>query len=238
MTEALFRDAPTLERCRARVTAVDERGVQLERTVFYALGGGQIGDTGTLRRDDGLEVAVVDTRPDRDTGEHLHLVTDGTARDALSVGDELEAVLDWPRRHRIMRFHSALHMLCAVIDAPVTGGSIQADRARLDFDLESPPDKAAVEAALGELVRRNAPMSMRYISNAELDANPGLVRTMSVQPPRSASGMIRLVEFEGVDLQPCGGTHVASTAEIGPLRVMKIEKKGRQNRRIILGFDE
>ena len=238
MTEALFRDDQTLASCRARVTAVDERGVQLDRTVFYALGGGQPGDVGTLRRADGLELAVVDTRADREDGAHLHVLEEGAARDALAVGDELEAAIDWPRRHRIMRFHSALHMLCAAVDAPVTSGSIQVDRARLDFDLEHPQDKAAIEAALNELVARDAPMSTRYITDAELDANPRLVRTMSVQPPRNASGKIRLVEFAGIDLQPCGGTHVASTAEIGPLAVAKIEKKGRQNRRIILRFDE
>ena len=235
MTEPLYRDDAYLAACAARVTAIDERGVRLDRSVFYPLGGGQIGDAGTLRRDDGLELVVTDTVRDRGTGEHLHVVADPGG---LAVGDEVEAALDWPRRHRVMRWHSALHLLCASVDAPVTSGSIQVDRARLDFDLDDPPDKAAIQEALNELVRRDAPMSARYITDAELDANPGLVRTMSVQPPRNASGTIRLVEFAGVDLQPCGGTHVRSTAEIGPLVVTKIEKKGRQNRRIVLGFDE
>ena len=235
MTEPLYRDDAYLAACTARVTAIDERGVQLDRSVFYPLGGGQIGDAGELRRNDGLTLAVTDTVRDRGTGEHLHVVADPGS---LAVGDEIEAALDWSRRHRVMRWHGALHLLCATVDAPVTSGSIQVDRARLDFDLDDPPDKAAIQEALNELVRRDAPMSARYITDAELDANPGLVRTMSVQPPRNASGTIRLVEFEGVDLQPCGGTHVRSTAEIGPLVVTKIEKKGRQNRRIFLGFDE
>ena len=235
MTEPLYRDDAYLAACAARVTAIDERGVQLDRSVFYPLGGGQIGDAGELRRGDGLVLAVTDTLRDRETGEHLHVIADPGS---LTVGDEIKAALDWPRRCRVMRWHSALHLLCASIDAPVTSGSIQVDRARLDFDLEASPDKAALGEALNELVRRDAPMSARYITDAELDANPGLVRTMSVRPPRNASGTIRLVEFAGVDLQPCGGTHVASTAEIGPLVVTKIEKKGRQNRRIILGFDE
>lgn len=235
MTEALFRDDAYLAACTARVTAVDERGVQLDRSVFYPLGGGQLGDTGQLQRADGPELAVTHTVRDRGTGEHLHVVADAAG---LSVGDEVEAVLDWPRRYRIMRWHGALHLLCASVDAPVTSGSIQVDRARLDFDLDAAPDKAALEEALNELVRRDVAISSRHITDAELDANPGLVRTMSVQPPRNASGTIRLVEFAGVDLQPCGGTHVRSTAEIGALRVTKIEKKGRQNRRIVLGFDE
>jgi len=235
MTEELFREDGYLQRCEAVVTAVDERGVQLDRSVFYALGGGQPGDTGTLVLPDGGERAVSDTRRERETGEHLHVVDDASA---ISVGDTVALVLDWPRRHRIMRFHSALHMLCAVIDAPVTSGSIKVDQARLDFDLSEPLAKEPITEALNELVRRDAPMTTRWIGDAELDAQLELIRTMSVQPPRNAAGTIRLVEFAGIDLQPCGGTHVASSGEIGPLLVRKIEKKGRQNRRIIVVFDE
>jgi misacylated tRNA(Ala) deacylase len=184
---------------------------------------------------DGQSLTISDTRKDRETGEHLHIV-ENTA--SLVTGDSVELILDWDRRHRIMRFHSCLHMLCAVIDAPVTSGSIQVDRARLDFDLQEPIDKEMVTEKLNELIQRNATMSTRWISDAELDAQPDLVRTMSVQPPRNAQGTIRLVEFDGIDLQPCGGTHVAASGEIGPVLVKKIEKKGKQNRRIIVVFDE
>lgn len=235
MTKELFREDSYLKSCTAIVTAVDERGLQFDQTVFYALGGGQLGDTGTMTTSDGLSLIVNDTRKDRETGEHIHLVENTSS---LVPGDPVELTLDWDRRYRIMRFHSCLHMLCAVIDAPVTSGSIQVDRARLDFDLQEPIDKEFVTEKLNELIQRNATMSTRWISDAELDAQPELVRTMSVQPPRNAQGTIRLVKFDGIDLQPCGGTHVAATGEIGPVRVKKIEKKGKQNRRIIIVFDE
>lgn len=238
-TLPLYREDAYLAACEATVTAVDERGLQLDRSVFYALGGGQPGDTGHVVLADGTRLAVADTRRERESGEHLHVPEDPDAFvGRLRAGDAVTLELDWARRHRIMRFHSALHLLCSLIDAPVTSGSIQVDRARLDFDLADPIDKAPITEGLNALVERDVPMRTRLIGDAELDARPELVRTMSVQPPRDASGTIRLVEFEGVDLQPCGGTHVASTGEIGPLRVQKIEKKGRQNRRIIVVFDE
>jgi len=163
-----------------------------------------------------------------------HVVELGDA--TINVGDKVQLELDWDRRYQLMRFHSCLHMLCSLIDAPVTSGSIQVDRARLDFDLKDPIDKDPITAALNELVKRDIPMSQRYITDAELDLQPELVRTMSVQPPRNASGTIRLVEFKGVDLQPCGGTHVASTGEIGQVLIKKVEKKGKQNRRITIVF--
>lgn len=238
-TLPLYREAGYQRSCEATVTAVDERGVQLDRSVFYPLGGGQPGDSGHLVTADGHRIVIADTRRERESGEHLHVPEDPSALGgAVRPGDTVTLELDWERRHRIMRFHSALHLLCSLIDAPVTSGSIQVDRSRLDFDLADPIDKAPIEEALNALVARDVPMSTRRITDAELDAQPELVRTMSVQPPRDATGTIRLVEFAGVDLQPCGGTHVASTAEIGPLRIRKIEKKGRQNRRIILVFDE
>ena len=238
-TLPLYRDDAYLRTCEATVTAVDERGLQVDRSVFYALGGGQPGDTGHVVLAGGERLAVADTRRERDSGEHLHVPEDSDAFvGRLRPGDAVTLELDWTRRHRIMRFHSALHLLCSLVDAPVTSGSIQVDRARLDFDLADPIDKGPIADGLNALVARDVPTSTRLITDAELDAHPELVRTMSVQPPRDASGTIRLVEFEGVDLQPCGGTHVRSTAEIGPLLVRKIEKKGRQNRRIILAFDE
>jgi len=238
-TLPLFRDDSYLRACEATVTAVDERGLQVDRSVLYALGGGQPGDTGHVVTADGRRLAIVDTRRERESGEHLHVAEDPSAlADTVRPGDTVTLELDWERRHRVMRFHSALHLLCSLIDAPVTSGSIQVDRARLDFDLADPIDKGPITEGLNALVARDVPVTTRRITDAELDARPDLVRTMSVKPPRDASGTIRLVEFAGVDLQPCGGTHVASTAEIGPLRVRKIEKKGRQNRRIIVVFDE
>ena len=235
MTNELFREDSYLKSCNATITAITDKGVQTDQSVFYPLGGGQLGDSGWLVNSDGSRLPITDTLKDKETAQHYHVLEQPHQ---LSVGDVISLELDWDRRYRFMRFHSCLHMLCSLIDAPVTSGSIQVDRARLDFDLKDPVDKQPITEALNELVRRDVPMSMRWISDAELDAQPELVRTMSVQPPRNAAGTIRLVDFEGVDLQPCGGTHIASTAEIGAVRIQKIEKKGKQNRRIIVVFDE
>jgi misacylated tRNA(Ala) deacylase len=233
MTVERFREDAYLRSCRAVVVAVDERGIQLDQTVFYPLGGGQPGDIGVLDRDTGEQLSIVDTRKDRETGAHLHIP--GNGADLPQVGETVEAIIDWERRHRLMRMHSCMHLLCALIPAGVTGGSVRDGSARLDFDLPLPPDRQEIEASLNRLISENHRMSQRWISDEELDARPELVRTMSVQPPRG-SGRVRLVAFEGVDLQPCGGTHVASTGEIGPVVVKKIEKKGKNNRRITIEF--
>ena len=235
MTNELFREDSYLKSCNATITAITDKGVQTDQSVFYPLGGGQLGDSGWLVKSDGSRLPITDTLKDKETAQHYHVLEQSNQ---LSVGDAISLELDWDRRYRFMRFHSCLHMLCSLIDAPVTSGAIQVDRARLDFDLKDPVDKQPITEALNELIHRDVPMSMRWITDAELDAQPELVRTMSVQPPRNAAGTIRLVDFEGVDLQPCGGTHVASTAEIGAVRIQKIEKKGKQNRRIIVVFDE
>jgi len=234
MTTPLYRDNSYLKTCEAKITEINEHGIACDQTVFYAHGGGQLGDTGKLLTSAG-EHLVTDTRKDKDTGVHWHHIESTTG---LNVGDSIELQLDWDRRYRLMRFHSCLHMVCVVIDAPVNGGSIQVDRARLDFDLQEPIDKATVTDKLMELINKDAPMSTRWITNEELAAQPELVRTMSVKPPTNAEGTIRLVEFAGVDLQACGGTHVASTSEIGKIKVRKIENKGKQNRRITVVFDE
>ncbi len=235
MTRELFREDSYLKDCQANITAITDAGIETDQSVFYPHGGGQLGDIGTLITTSGDRMAISDTIKDRETGKQFHVLENTSA---FAVGDALTLELDWPRRYRLMRFHSCLHMLCSLIDAPVTSGSIQVDRARLDFDLQDPIDKDPLTQALNELVARDVAMSTRWITDAELDAQPELVRTMSVQPPRNAQGTIRLVEFEGIDLQPCGGTHIASTAEIGAVRVKKIEKKGKMNRRIIVVFDE
>lgn len=239
MTSELFREDAYLKSCEATVTAVtavDGDGpvaVTVDRTVFYPEGGGQPGDTGVITRAGGEKLTVVDTRKDRATGAHLHILGDGETRP--DVGETVTLDIDWARRHRLMRMHSCMHMLCAVIPAPVTGGAIRDGSARLDFNLPQPPDKARIEAELHRLIAADHPMNLRWISDAEMDAQPELVRTMSVQPPRG-SGRVRLVEFEGADLQPCGGTHVASSGEIGAVRIQSIKNKGKQNRRITVEF--
>ena len=242
MTEELFREDALLACCDANVTAIDERGVQLDRTVFYPLGGGQAGDRGVLVLNDGTEVQIADTRKGTLPGEIVHVPAPG--QEALfarvAVGTPVQARIDMHRRQRHMRFHTTTHLLCALIPHPVDGCSITADYARLDFHMSEPLDKEALTAGIARLVAEAHPVRHRWISEAELDANPSLVRSMSVQPPRSADGLgrVRLLEIDGVDLQPCGGTHVANTAEIGAVVVTKIEKKSAMTRRVVLGFVE
>jgi misacylated tRNA(Ala) deacylase len=234
MTEKLYQDDPRLRATPATVITAAPEGIELDRTVFYARGGGQPGDTGVLRWNGG-EVPIADTI--KGEGEAvLHIPAPGAA--LPPVGTTVQAEIDWDRRHRLMRMHTALHLLCTVIKgAAVTGGSVGADRSRLDFDLPNPPSKEAVETALNALIAADHPVNIEWVDEAVLDANPALVRTMSVQPPRG-SGRLRLMRIgEGdvpVDLQPCGGTHVTRTGEIGRIAVLKIENKGKQNRRITI----
>jgi len=237
MTDELFREDATLRQCEARVVAVDAAGIRLDRTVFYPHGGGQAGDTGVLRLGDGREVRIVDTKKGVTPGEIAHLPAPDADVSALAPGTVVTAVIDWQRRHRHMRFHTATHLLCALIPHPVDGCSITADYARLDFHMTEPLDKEALTAGLARLVGEAHAVSHRWISEAELDANPQLVRSMSVQPPRG-QGRVRVMEVAGVDLQPCGGTHVSNTAEIGRVVVTKIEKKSAKTRRVLLGFAE
>lgn len=230
-TQEVFRDDAYARTCSAVVTAVDGDGIRLDRTVFYPTGGGQPGDRGHLELDGGERIAIVDTRKGLQPGEIVH-VPEAAATPEL-IGRSLTACIDWERRHRMMRMHTLLHLLGAVVGAGVTGGAIRDDgTGRLDFDLPDPTlDKDAITADLNRLVREDHGVVPRWVSESELDANPDLVRTMSVAPPRG-QGRVRLLEIEGVDLQACGGTHVARTGEIGPVEVRKIEKKGRQNRRV------
>ena len=237
MTEELFRDDATLQECRARVLAADAQGVRLDRTVFYPQGGGQAGDAGMLLLDDGRILPVVDTRKGEAPGEIVHLLAEGTDLAGLVPGNELTARIDALRRHAHMRFHSATHLLCALVPHAVNGCSITATYARLDFHMNEPLDRELLTQGIARLVAEAHPVRQRWISEAELDANPQLVRSMSVMPPRG-QGRIRVLEIEGVDLQPCGGTHVANTAEIGAVIVTKVEKKSAMTRRVILGFAE
>ncbi len=232
MTERLFLDDSQGRGMEAVVIAAQADGIVLDRTVFYARSGGQPGDVGILRWAGG-EAAVIDTvKGDDATIRHVP-----AAEAALPpVGAKVVGALDWSRRHPLMRMHTALHLLCAALPgASVTGGQIGADKSRLDFDLPEPPTREAVEAALNALVAGDHPVSTEWVDEAVLDENPALVRTLSVQPPRG-TGRLRLVRIGTVDLQPCGGTHVARTGEIGLVRVLKIENKGRQNRRISIAL--
>ncbi|MFQ5757420.1 MAG: alanyl-tRNA editing protein [Acidiferrobacterales bacterium] len=236
MTDELFRADPYARQCEATVIAVDEHGIQLDRTVFYPMGGGQPGDTGVLRRDDGADVPIIDTRKGEHAGEVFHVPAEGAA--TLQPGETVSAGIDWERRHRLMRMHTCLHVLCAVVPGGVTGGSIRDGSGRLDFDLpDQLLDKEQITEQLNRVITEDHPVRFRWITDEVLNAKPDLVRTMSVKPP-AGQGRIRLVEIEGVDLQPCGGTHLASTGEIGRVRVSKIEKKGKHNRRVNVVFDE
>jgi misacylated tRNA(Ala) deacylase len=233
-TEDLFREDAMLRECTATLLRADERGLLLNRTVFYPQGGGQAGDAGEFILPDGRVIAMADTRKG-EGGEILHLPAPDQALDGLVPGLALTARIDWQRRHAHMRFHTATHLLCALVPHPVDGCSITAGYARLDFHMTEPLDKDELTAGIARLVAGAHAVSHEWITDIELDANPGLVRSMSVQPPRG-SGRVRLLKIEGVDLQPCGGTHVANTTEIGAVVVTKIEKKSAKTRRVVLGF--
>ena len=235
MTEELFQDDPYLKSCDAVVTSVDakKRCFSVDCTVFYPMGGGQPGDTGVAfhRNDD--EIGIRDTRRHRTTGEIEHYVEDRSELPA--VGDQLHMKIDWERRHRLMRLHSCMHLLCAIVPGRVTGGQIYDGRARLDFDIAHSPDKKQLTHDLRLLIRQNADRAYESYTMDELKAFPDLLDSLSVPPP-DIQGDIRLVHFNEIDIQPCGGTHVANTGEIGRIRVTRIENKGRHNRRITIAI--
>jgi len=253
MTQDLFRTDAYQTECTATVTAITPQGIVLDRTVFYPLGGGQAGDSGVLLLADGSQITIVDTRKGKAddgsfNGEIAHqplpdvlktlLTPEHTGAPVLSVGDTVTARIDWARRLRMMRFHTCSHLLCHIVPQLVNGCSITPDYARLDFNMTEALDKEALSAAIAELVAAAHPVAVGTITDAELDANPALVKSMSVQPPRG-SGQIRTIQIGTstlIDLQPCGGTHVANTAEIGQVIVTKIEKKSAMTRRVVLGF--
>jgi misacylated tRNA(Ala) deacylase len=234
-TDLLFRDDAYLRSATARVVAVGERGIELDRTVFYPQGGGQAGDSGVLRRASGERLVIADTRKADAPDRILHIPAAAGAppeSGALEPGETVTLELDWPRRYRLMRLHTALHLLSCVIPAPVTGGNIVPDKARLDFDIDLSRLRAEqIERETNALIARGAATATIWITDAELDAQPELVKTMSVQPPRGM-GRVRLLNIPGIDLQPCGGTHVADIAEIGPIRVVRIRSEGRRNKRV------
>lgn len=232
--ELIFRTDPYARRCEATVLGADATGIRLNRTVFYPIGGGQPGDQGVLRLEDGSTVLIRDTVKGAGPDDVLHLIGPGVA--LPPAGAKVVAEIDWDRRYRLMRMHSCLHLLCAVVRGDVTGGQVGDGKGRLDFNLpEGGLDKEAIAAALNKLIAADHPVRPVWITDEELAARPELVRTMSVKPPTGV-GHVRLLEIEGVDLQPCGGTHIQHTSEIGLVQVTKIESKGRQNRRITIAF--
>jgi len=236
MTELIFRDDAYARSCDARVTEADVRGIRLDRTVFYPTGGGQPGDSGVLRLPSGKPIEIVDTIKGELPDEVIHIPAPGST--LPGPGTELVGEIDWERRYRLMRMHTCLHLLCSIVPGAVTGGQVSDGKGRLDFDVPgSSLDKAAIAERLNTLTAEGRPVGPRWITDDELAAQPELVRTMSVKPP-SGAGRVRLIEIAGIDLQPCGGTHIRNTAEIGPVTVTKIENKGKQNRRVMLAFAE
>ncbi|SIT43844.1 Threonyl/alanyl tRNA synthetase SAD [Paraburkholderia ribeironis] len=241
-TEALFRQDAYLRSCEARIIRVDGEGLLLDRTVFYPQGGGQAGDSGWLTLDDGTRLRIADTRRAKfdgsgpDDAMHMPDVGQDSVQARFVEGQLVCAEIDWERRYRHMRLHTAAHLLCAVLPFPVDGCSITADYARLDFVTSDPLARDTIDVALAELVARRAVVSIDTMTDAALEANPDLVRTMSVKPP-VGTGRVRLVRVEGVDLQPCGGTHVANTSEVGAVRVARMEKKTARTRRVVLTLE-
>lgn len=247
MTQDLFRADGYLAECDATVTSMGPQGIVLDRSVFYPLGGGQAGDSGWLIPQSGPHagqpIQIADTRKGKDeeghfTGDICHLPAPGSDASRLQPGDKVTARIDWARRHRLMRFHTSTHLLCNLVPQRVNGCSITPDYARMDFNMTGPLDKDVLNAGIAALVAGHHPVVVGAITDAELDANPALVKSMSVQPPRG-SGSIRTILIGGspaVDFQPCGGTHVANTSEIGAVVVTKIEKKSASTRRVVLGF--
>jgi misacylated tRNA(Ala) deacylase len=229
MTQALFREDAYQAETEATVLLSELRGIALDRTVFYPQGGGQSGDQGMLELEDGTVLPIVNTVYDSDRATILHVPAEGAALPHLAT--RVIARIDWDLRYKRMRAHTALHLLSVVAPYPVTGGSVGDADGRLDFDCEAALDKADIERRLNELIARDAAVSHRWIADAELEANPSLIKTMSVKPPMG-TGRVRLIAIEGLDLQPCGGTHVARTGEIGHASVTGIEKKGKINRRV------
>jgi len=229
-TELLFRDDAYLKTATARVISSDDRGLQLDRTVFYPLGGGQPGDTGSLIRENGERISIVDARKGAALDSVVHVPAAAASRP--EVGETLALEIDWDRRYALMRLHTALHVISCVVVAPVTGGNISPDRARLDFDIDmSLLEAEKIERETNALIARGVETETVWITDQELEARPDLVKTMSVQPPRGA-GRVRLLKIPGIDLQPCGGTHVRNIREIGAIRVLKIRSEGKHNKRV------
>ena len=235
-TETVFREAPYQRDCDALVTHADADGIRLDRTIFYATSGGQPGDTGRIVLADGSTVEIVDTVKGEGLDDILHVPAEGAALPAPGTSVRIE--IDWTRRHRHMRMHTCLHLLTAVIAAPITGAQLTDEKGRIDFNLpEMTMNKAEIQDRLNALIAADTPVNTTWITDAELATRPELGKTMSIRPPEGA-GRVRLIDIDGVDLQPCGGTHLKSTAEVGNVSIGKVEKKGRRNRRVNILLDQ
>ena len=235
MTKHLFAQDAYLKDCSATVTAVHDVGIELDQTVFYVQGGGQTGDRGTLMLENGKQLSVTNAVKGEGPGSILHLLAEGMPPPV--VGTKVIAAIDWDRRHNLMRMHTCMHLLSAILPYPVTGGSVGNTKGRLDFDIpDATLDKEEIIASLAALIKADHPVREEWITDAELDAQPDLVKTMAVKPPHGLDKVRLLRIGDNVDLQPCGGTHVKRTGEIGAIEVGRIEKKGRQNRRVNLRF--
>ena len=233
-TELLFRTDSYATTASARVVSVGERGIELDRTIFYPMGGGQAGDTGALVRPTGERITIADTRKGEQIDSVLHVPAVGMPQP--DPGEIVTLEIDWPRRYALMRLHTALHVMSCVVVAPVTGGNIAPEKARLDFDIDmSLLDAARIERETNAIIARGIDTEIVWITDSELDSRPELVKTMSVSPPRGA-GSVRLLKIPGVDLQPCGGTHVRNIGEIGGIRVLEIRSEGKRNRRVEIGL--
>jgi misacylated tRNA(Ala) deacylase len=230
MTIPLFRDDAYLQSCEATVVAITEQGVVLDRTVFYPNGGGQVGDAGVMTLQNGEQLLIVDTRKGIEPDSIVHFLEADAVKPV--IGDKVAVQLDWERRYKLMRLHSALHVMSCVVIAPVTGGNIAPDKARLDFDIDMTLLVAeAIEQGTNALIAKAVATQTQWITDEEMAARPELIKTMSVKPP-SGAGKVRLLSIPGIDLQPCGGTHVANISEIGGIKVTKIRSEGRQNKRV------
>lgn len=229
----LFRDYPYMRACAARIEHVDGNKLRLDRTVFYPQGGGQPGDSGVLRFPDGSIHLVVDTLKGEEPGEVVHVLAPGPGR--IEPGLLVDAVIDWRRRYRFMRLHTALHLLSAFVPGRISGAQIGDDKGRIDFALDEGArlDKEELQFKLNQIVAEDIPVTSEWVDDQELNERPELIRTFILRPP-TGSGQVRLVRIGKLDLQPCGGTHVSATGEVGPLSVVRIENKGRHNRRVIV----
>ena len=236
MTEEIFCEDPYAKSCDAKILTVDENGIELDQTVFYYESGGQPGDWGSLSIKSTRIINIVDTQKDKSNGRIIHIP--GSRALPLSVGDVVSADIDWKRRYRLMRMHSALHALCAVVPAQVNGAKVDVERSRIDFNPDGVSvEKISIQSAVDTLIAEDRPIVARWITDEDLVRQPELIRSMSVAPPMG-TGRIRLIDIDGVDLQPCGGTHVASTKEIGKLVIGKVENKGKYNRRVNVRLED
>ena len=236
MTKHIFSEDPYTRECEARVIFASEESIELDSTVFYPTGGGQPGDTGFINLKNGTKITVLNTLKDLNTGQVFHQINDCKAPSVL--GETVIATIDWDRRYRHMKMHTCLHLLGAIIDAPITGGQLGENKGRLDFDLPNLDlSKEQIELRLNEIIQSSQPTTISWITDEDLAMQPDLVRTMKVKPP-AGKGKVRLLKIGNIDLQPCGGTHVKSTSEIGTVRIHKIQTKGKQNRRIHVSFAE